>query len=89
MRYVLFFLSLLTPAAAEATCNCYCVDGEVRQLCTSTLDLPAICAPRICPIMPPSLQPIMPPTIPPLGTTSCRVVRVWNGFEYVWQRVCG
>lgn len=73
----------------EAACSCRCVDGEVRQLCTSTFDPPVICAPRICPIASPSIEPIMPPTLPPLGTTSCRMARVWNGFAYVWQRVCG
>ena len=79
------------PAAPSlAACRCECVDGEVRALCTSSLDIQPICPPRICPIVPPSIAPIMPPTIPPIGTERCRMVQVLNPHtnRYEWRRVC-
>ena len=93
-----FYLSTLSAAlvlsfsmsSANAACECRCVNGQVKALCTSTLDIPPICAPQICPIVPPSIQPIPKPDLPPLGTTSCREVQVFNPStgRYEWQRVC-
>jgi hypothetical protein len=47
-------------------------------LCTSAIDLPPICLPTICPLVPLSIQPIQPPVIPPVGTTSCEQKQVWS-----------
>ena len=80
---------VLLPEPARAACECRCIDGEVRALCSSTLDLDPVCAPRICPPVPPSIAPIQAPRIPPIGTTSCRQVQmeVPRG-RYEWREVC-
>ena len=80
---------LLTSARVEASCTCQCVSGEMHPLCSSAMDIPPICPPRICPIAGPSIAPINPPTIPPLGTSSCRQARVCDPFGNCrWQQVC-
>ena len=75
---------------AYAGCVCRCVDGEVRALCESSIDLQPVCAPTVCPIVPPHIEPITPPRIPPIGTSECRNVQVYNPNtgQYEWQRVC-
>ena len=77
-------------SSVEAACVCRCVNGEVRAICSSTLDLPPICSPQLCPLVPPSLPPLEPLKLPPLGTTECRMVQVLNPRtnQYEWQRVC-
>lgn len=81
-------LAFTLSSDSEAACRCVFVNGQQQQLCDSTIDLPAICAPAIAPIVPPSIAPIQSPTLPPLGTTSCGQAQVWNGYQYVWQTVC-
>src|SRR3954453_18840949 len=41
---------LLGVAAANADCVCQCVDGQMQPLCQSSIDLPSLCAPTICPL---------------------------------------
>ena len=88
------FLSLaftvLVAGNADASCVCRCVDGEVQPLCSSSIDLPPICAPTICGIVPPSIAPIQAPGIPPLGTSSCSPRRVLNPAtnQYEWRSIC-
>jgi hypothetical protein len=82
-------VALLLSARAEASCTCQCVDGEMQPLCSSSIDIPPICPPRICPIDGPSIAPINPPTIPPLGTSSCRQARICDPYGNCrWQQVC-
>jgi hypothetical protein len=91
MKKALITLALLAAAGgANAACVCRCVNGEVRPLCTGSLDIPPICAPTICPIVPPSITPIQTPQIPPIGTSSCRQVQVLDPYtgQYRWQTVC-
>jgi hypothetical protein len=93
MKRVLLGLSagvaLLISAPAEAACTCECVDGEMQPLCSSPLDIPPICPPRICPIVGPSIAPINPPTLPPVGTWSCRQARICDPYGNCrWQQVC-
>ena len=90
MIRLLIVLTLLASTSAYAQCVCRCVNGTVQTLCRSPLDMPAICAPQICPIVPPSIQPIQTPTIPPIGTTACRKVPVFmpNLGRYEWVSVC-
>jgi len=75
---------------AQAECVCRCVNGEVKALCRSTLDLPPICAPTICPIVPPSIAPIPAPTLPPLGAKQCKQEQVYNKVtrQYEWKSIC-
>ena len=88
--FCLSFLFISVGTLAKASCVCTCVNGEVTALCSSTLDIAPICAPRICPLTPPSIAPIQSPKLNPLGTTSCRQMQVLNPytFRYEWKRVC-
>jgi hypothetical protein len=90
MRRLLALSAFLLAGAAHADCVCRCVDGQVRALCSSTLDLQPICAPQLCPIVPPALAPLPSLQLPPLGTTSCRQVQVLNPLtqRYEFRRVC-
>lgn len=87
---VVVSLMLLVPAAADASCVCRCVNGEVQAICSSTLDIEPICAPAICPITPPAIRPIDPPSVPPIGTSSCRSEQVLNPStrQYEWRQIC-
>jgi hypothetical protein len=80
----------ICPSLSYAECVCRCVSGEVRALCSSTLDLQPICPPQICPIVPPSIAPIQAPTLPPLGAKGCRQMQVLNPRtgQYEWQMIC-
>ena len=91
MRYAIFALlaTLGLIAEAGAACVCRCVNGEMQPLCSSSIDLPPICPPTVCPIAMPSVAPLNPPTVPPIGTTSCRQAQVCNTFgQCRWQQVC-
>lgn len=81
-----FFASNL----AMADCRCVCMSGEVQAVCSSTLDIQPICAPRICPITPPSVEPIQQPRIPPIGTSNCIQRQVYNEYSriYEWKEIC-
>lgn len=83
-------LSLGFVGAASAQCVCRCVDGRVQPICRSSLDIPPICAPQICRIVPPSIAPIPSPGIPPIGTSGCRQAQVFNPItgRYEWRTVC-
>lgn len=75
---------------AAAACVCRCVNGEVRPICSSSIDIEPICAPQVCAIVPPSIEPIQQPRLPPVGTTNCRMAQVLNPRtgQYEWQRLC-
>lgn len=58
MRAALFALTiLLFGGAANAACTCQCVNGQMQPLCQSSIDLPPICPPTICPIASREAQP--------------------------------
>jgi len=82
--------SILTISDANARCVCRCVNGDMQALCSSSIDLPPICPPKVCPIRSPSIAPIRAPKIPPIGTTRCRQAQVLNRNtgRYEWKRVC-
>jgi hypothetical protein len=73
---------------ANAACQCVCMNGNVEAVCSSSLDITPICAPRICPIVPPAIRPIDPPLVPPIGALQCRSQQVWNGEKYEWVAIC-
>jgi hypothetical protein len=88
---VLFTAAIaFAPSAADAGCRCACVNGEVRALCSSTIDLEPICPPRICPLVPPAIEPLPSLRLPPLGTSECRMAQVLNPWSrrYEWKEVC-
>ncbi len=92
MRKALLLMTLLAgvPAVSVAECVCRCVNGEVKAICRSSIDLPPICAPTICPIVPPAIAPIPAPMVPPIGTKQCNPEQVYNSFtkRYEWKTVC-
>jgi hypothetical protein len=92
MAIALLLAALTSVASAQEndSCVCECVNGQVQAVCTNTLAVPPICAPRVCPIVPPEVTPIEPPTVPPVGTTECRLELVWNELteRYEWQTIC-
>ena len=81
---------MLNSGPAYAACTCQCVNGTVTPICSSTLDMPPICSPAICPITPPSIAPINPLRIPPIGTSSCSMKQVYNNHtgQYEWKQIC-
>lgn len=90
-RWVLAFITLVACIdVVHAECECRCVGGQNRSICTSSMELPPICPPAVCPIEPPSIQPLMAPQLPPLGTSRCQMHQVWNPYvqQYQWQRIC-
>lgn len=89
-RFLTVSALLLASAGAQAACQCMCSGGQNRPFCTSTMDLPPLCAPIVCPLAPPSLAPLQAPGIPPLGTQQCRQVQVLNPYtgQYDWRTVC-
>jgi len=89
---VLLGLLLGGQAFAQKTssCHCACVNGEVKALCSSSIDLPPVCGPSFCPIVPPSIKPVEPLRVPPVGTSNCRLKQVYNEHtkKYEWKSVC-
>ncbi len=83
-------LALALSAQAHAACVCRCVDGTMRALCSSTIDIVPICPAIGCGIPPAAIAPIKPARIPPLGTVQCEQHQVLNPatHQYEWHRVC-
>lgn len=83
-------LAILPTYAANASCRCVCMNGKVRVVCSSTLDIEPICSPRVCPIVPPSVEPIQRPRFPPVGTSNCVQKQIYNERtrRYEWKEVC-
>jgi len=90
-RVVLAIIIVLGLASqAHASCVCRCVDGTVRALCSSAIDVTPICPMTPCGIPPAAIAPIKPPRIPPLGTFHCEQQQVQNPvtLRYEWHRLC-
>lgn len=83
-------LLILSSDPSQASCTCECVNGNVQPLCSSSIDLNPICAPRVCPLRTPSVEPLPSLTPPPPGTSSCRDRQVYDddAGRYVWRTVC-
>jgi hypothetical protein len=81
---------LAIASIANAACQCVCMNGEVRAVCSSTLDVEPICSPRVCPITTPSVEPIQRPRVPPIGTSKCVQRQIYNEYthRYEWREVC-
>lgn len=87
MRYLVALLTLLAlPTSAD--CICACVGGVNQPLCDSSLDIPRICGPKVCPVVPPRVKPIDPIMVPPVGTRRCSRELVLVDYVYEWQVVC-
>lgn len=59
-----------------------------KQVCDSTLDLPAMNLLGVQPIQSPALKPLEPIGLPPLGTTQCTTQRVYEYGQWVDKRLC-
>ena len=90
MAIVALTCGMLPVDTVSASCRCVCMNGEVRAVCSSTLDIEPVCPPRVCPIVPPSVEPIQRPKIPPVGTSSCVQKQIYNEYtrRYEWKEVC-
>jgi hypothetical protein len=86
---ILFGLAAF-PEIAAAACVCRCVNGQMQPICGSSLEIPPICPPTICQMVPPSIAPIPTPMVPPVGATSCRPEQVLNPHsrQYEWRTIC-
>lgn len=90
MRLLAAIALMMLSTAASARCECMCINGQVRPVCTAATDLAPVCGPQLCSTPPPSIRPIDAPALPPLGTTGCRSEQVYSQItrRYEWQRVC-
>ena len=90
MKKILMLALLALPFDMIADCQCVCMEGEVQAVCSSTLDIKPICAPRVCPITPPAVEPVQTPRVPPIGTKTCVQKQVYNEITgaYEWKEVC-
>ena len=98
MRLMVFLLAILGATSASAACKVVWVDHDYntftpavqKQVCDSTLDLPAINNPGVQPIQQPKIKPIESLKLPPLGTTQCSTQQVWNQQAMRWEqkRIC-
>lgn len=86
---LLIFLSAWA-GPSWAACRCACVNGTAQPICQRSIDVPPVCAPMACGVVPPSVQPIQRPTVPPIGTSSCSQQQVQNRYtgRYEWQTIC-
>lgn len=66
------------------------MNGEARAIFSSILDVPPICSPIICPVIPPSTEPIQSLRALPIGTSNCVQKQIYDGglYRYKWQEVC-
>ena len=96
--FTVVIAALALSSSASAACKIVWVDHDYnaftpalkKQVCDSSLDLPAINNPGIRPIQKPSIKPIEPLALPPLGTTRCSTQQVWNQQTMRWEqkRLC-
>lgn len=80
----------MVATPSQAVCECVCINGVEQSVCTSSIDIPALCGVRLCPMAPPALSPLDPPVVPPVGTSHCQSEQVYNEYtrRYEWQMVC-
>ncbi len=95
-RTLLFALFSILASTSIADCRIQWVDHDYdtttpaihRQICDSTLDIPAINLPGVQPIQQPAIKPIEAPTIPPIGTSSCQTQQVYENGTWVSKKLC-
>jgi len=89
-------LLLMISNLASAACRWVWVDHDYnastpainKQVCDSSIDIPAIQPPSIRPIQSPQIRPIEVPSIPPIGTTRCRNESVYENGKWINKRIC-
>ena len=91
MKILLFSIIFFTLSfKIYAGCYCACMNGVNQPICSSTLDLPPICPPKVCAIAPPAIKPLDSLRIPPIGTKRCTNEQVYNEYtrRYEWKEIC-
>jgi hypothetical protein len=96
MQKLILLVLLIAAEPAFGACRWVWIDHDHnsstpairKQVCENTYDPPVIRPPSIRPIQTPSVKPVLPPTVPPIGTTRCRIVRVFEGGKWQSKRVC-
>ena len=96
LRCIAVTVFLLLSFNVSAACRWVWVDHDYntatpaiqKQVCDSTLDIPAIKQPSIRPIQEPRIKPIESPYIPPIGTKQCRTQSVMENGRWVNKRIC-
>jgi len=59
-----------------------------KQVCDSSLDLPAIQLPTLRPVQTPQLRPIESPRLSPIGTSQGRTQSVFENGRWVNKQTC-
>ncbi len=82
--------ALLLPGAADAVCNCRCVDGKAKAVCSSSTEIPPLCNNTICPLSPPQKTPLDARQPAPTVTPGCQTKQVYDpkAGTYAWEQVC-
>ena len=97
MKGIILVLGLLTFSLnAFGQCKVQWVDHDYnlstpaiqKQICDSSLDLPALPSPSLRPLQSPQIKPLETYGIPPLGTNSCRNQSVYENGRWVTKRLC-
>jgi len=96
MRLLILTAFMVVSSCASAGCKTVWVDDDYnsmtpaveKQICDSTLDLPAFNNPGVRPIQSPSIKPIESLSLPPLGTSRCRTERVYENYRWVDKKIC-
>lgn len=96
MKLIITALLLLSSVSASAACKWVWVDHDYnmgtpavkKQVCDSSIDLPAIQQPTLRPLQTPQLRPIESPRLPPIGTSQCRTQSVFENGRWVNKQIC-
>ena len=96
LKIVAASLLFLSTSTTFAACRYVWVDDDFntstpavqKQICDSSIDVPAIRPPSIPPIQSPQIRPIESLTIPPIGTRSCSSQSVYEDGRWVTKQIC-
>ena len=95
-RLISLVLLLLVQSLSYSACKWVWVDDDYdmttpavrKQVCDSTMDLPALKDPSLRPLQKPQIKPMESLSLPPLGTSSCRTQSVFENGRWVNKRIC-
>src|ERR1044072_1106133 len=78
---------VVSNGPAYGLCACQCVDGQMRAVCTSTIEHRPLCPPSVCPLPPPTISPANPRSSSPTNPRGCVQQQVMNpdNKRYEWR----
>ena len=96
MKLIITALLLLSSVSASAACKWVWVDHDYnmgtpaikKQVCDSSIDLPAIQQPTLRPLQTPQLKPLGSLSLPPIGTSQCRTQSIFENGRWVNKEIC-